>query len=82
MPTTITTQRGITAKVIAAIKHWQTPPWRRPVSDLVNDGFPTRPTTFRPFTGAEVLLLNLAATEKGFKSKFWAAQDEWAYLDG
>jgi hypothetical protein len=34
MPTTITTQRKITVKVIAAIERGQTPPWRRPVSAL------------------------------------------------
>jgi antirestriction protein ArdC len=62
MPTTITTQRKNTAKVIAAIRHGQTPPWRRTVSDLVNDGFPTHPATSQPFQGMDVLLLNLAAT--------------------
>jgi antirestriction protein ArdC len=80
MPTT-TTHEEITAKVIRSIEHGQTPPWRKPLADLENSGFPTGPASLTPFKGVDVLLLNLAATEKGLGSKFWASRQEWADLD-
>ena len=81
MPTTLTNQEAITQRVIAAIESGQTPPWRRPISDRENDGFPTHPATLEPYQGVDVLMMNMAAMEKGFCSKFWAAADAWRYLD-
>jgi antirestriction protein ArdC len=81
MPTTNTIHEEITAKIITAIEQGQTPPWRRPISDFENDGFPTRPATMKPFGGVDVLLLNLSAQERGFHSRFWGTEQEWVYLD-
>lgn len=82
MPTMLTSHETITQRVIAAIENGQTPPpWRRPISDRENDGFPTHPATLNPYKGVDVLLLNLSAMEQGFCSKFWASQDAWGYLD-
>ncbi len=78
--TKTTIPERITTKIIAAIKRGQVPPWRRPTSDFENDGFPTHPATLKPFAGVDVLLTNMAATEKGHRSKFWASEDEWRYL--
>jgi antirestriction protein ArdC len=71
----------ITQRVIGTIEQGQVPPWRRPISDFENDGFPTHPSTLRPFKGVNALLMNMAATAKGFRSKFWANEDGWRYLD-
>jgi antirestriction protein ArdC len=81
MPTTTATHEEIAAKIIQSIEQAQSPPWRRPIPDLENAGFPTRPATLQPFKGVDVLLLNMAATEKGLSSKLWASEQEWAYLD-
>ncbi len=81
MPSTATSHEAIPQRLIAAIEQGQVPPWRRPISDRENDGFPTHPTTLEPYRGVDVLLLNMAMTEKGYSSKFWAGVDEWAYLD-
>jgi antirestriction protein ArdC len=80
MPTTTTHHEEITARIIEAIEQGQTPPLRRRIADHENAGFPTRPATLQPFEGADVLILDIAATENGFNSKFWACAREWAYL--
>ena len=77
---TTTIHEEISQRVIGAIERGQVPPWRREVSDLENDGFPTHPATHKPFKGVDVLLMNMAATVKGFLSKFWGSEQEWAYL--
>lgn len=81
MPTTFTSHETITQRVIAAIESGQTPPWRRPISDRENDGFPTHSTTFKPYQGVDVLTMNMAAMEKGFHSKFWGTEQDWSLLD-
>jgi antirestriction protein ArdC len=82
MQTTMTsTQEAITQRVIQAIEDGQTPPWRRPISDRENDGFPTHPITLKPYQGVDALMMNLSAMEEGFRSKFWGGADEWRYLD-
>src|SRR5947209_12524011 len=80
--TTTSIHEAITQRVIQAIEDGQTPPpWRRPISDRENDGFPTHPVTLKPFGGVDVLLLNISAMEKGLRSKFWASEESWGYLD-
>lgn len=82
MPTATINHEAITQRLIGAIEQGQTPPWRKPWQpDLENSGFPTHPATLRPYQGVDVLLLNLAAKEKGLHSKFWASEDGWRYLD-
>lgn len=81
MLATIKHHANVNAKIIAAIERGQTPPWRRPISDRENDGFPTHPRTLVPFRGVNVLLLNTSATEQGFRSRFWGTEAEWAKLD-
>jgi antirestriction protein ArdC len=77
---TKTVNEKITARIIAAIAKGQTPPWRRPIFDFENDGFPTHPATPTPFRGVNVLLLNISATERGYRSKFWSSEQEWRTL--
>jgi antirestriction protein ArdC len=78
MLATTTIHEEITAKIIATIEHGQVPPWRKPWRpDLAISGFPGDPY---PFTGIAVLLLNMAATEKGLKSSFWQNETAWEKL--
>jgi antirestriction protein ArdC len=72
MPPATNIHEAITQRVIQAIENGAAPPWRRPISDRENDGFPTHPATLKPYQGVDVLLLNMAAMEKGLSSKFWA----------
>jgi antirestriction protein ArdC len=81
MLSTTTIHEEITQRVIEAIENCKIPPWRRPLSDLENDGFPTYPTTLRPHMGVNVLLMNISVTAKGFHSKFWGTEQEWLDLD-
>lgn len=81
MLTTTINHEAITQRVIGAIENGQTPPWRRPISDRENDGFPTHPITLKPYHGVDVLLLNISAMPKGLFSKFWATEEGWRYLD-
>lgn len=82
MQTTMTsTYEAVTQRIIQAIDQGQTPPWRRPISDRENDGFPTHPATLKPYQGVDALLLNMAAMEKKLFSKFWATKEAWRYLD-
>lgn len=79
MLATTTIHEEITEKIVAAIEHGQIPPpWRKPWRpDLEISGFPGDPY---PFTGIAVLLLNMAATERGLKSSFWQTQAAWEKL--
>jgi antirestriction protein ArdC len=81
MITTTSIHEGINQRVIEAIEHRQTPPWRRPLADRENEGFPTHPITLKPYQGVDVLLANMAASSKGFHSKYWASEAAWGYLD-
>jgi antirestriction protein ArdC len=80
MPTTITIQEEITARIIEAIERGQIPPWRRRISDPENSCFPTRAASRKPFVGVDALILNMSATRHDFHSKFWGSEPEWAYL--
>jgi len=76
---TTTIHERVAAKIIAAIEKGQIP-WRKPWQpDLDNSGFPCDSI---PFTGISVLLLNLAATEKGLHSKYWTTRVAWEKLGG
>lgn len=80
MLATVSIHEEITQRVIAAIEDGQLPPWRKPWRpDLEITGFPCDPY---PFTGIAVLLLNMAATEKGLHSKFWQTQPAWEKVGG
>jgi len=81
MLTTAASHEQVTGRIIKAIADCQTPPWRRPISDRENDGFPTCAATMRPFSGVNVLLLILSAQEQGFHSRFWSSENDWASLD-
>jgi antirestriction protein ArdC len=77
---TTTIHEKITVEIVKAIERGQCPPWRKPWrNDLENTGFPCDLT---PFTGISVLLLNMAASEKGFNSKFWQTQPAWEAIGG
>lgn len=57
------------------------PPWMIPtcLSDP-SAGFPTNAHTQKVFTGINPLLLNLAASERGYSSKWWGTYSQWRKL--
>lgn len=83
MQTTKTSiHEAITQRVIEAIEQGQTPPWRKAWQpDVENSGHPINIFSM-PFTGIAVLMLNMAADEKGLASKFWTTQSAWESFGG
>jgi antirestriction protein ArdC len=69
----------ITARIIAALKAG-TPPWRKPWSDRNNTGSPANVVSHRPYSGVNPLLLDLAAQERGWTSRWWGTWNQWKSL--
>ena len=57
-------------------------PWHRPWFPSANSGFHSNIITRRRYSGVNPLLLQIAALECGFQSKWWASAEEWASLGG
>lgn len=56
-------------------------PWQIPWNSDPNAGIPSRPASWelsrKKYFGIDVLLLQSAALQKGFHSKYWARIEEW-----
>src|SRR5262245_28597416 len=63
-------RESIMERIIEALKAG-TPPWRKPWSSLTNTGFAANVISRRVYTGINPLLLDLTATERGYKSRWW-----------
>ena len=63
--------KALTVKIIKALQSGVAP-WRIPWTGFENTGFPCEVGTGQPFRGVNALLLNLAAMEQGFQSRWWA----------
>jgi len=65
-------RQTITNTIIDALKNGGLPPWRRPWTDDKNaPGLNTSLSTGNPYRGINQLLLQVAAMNGGFKSKWW-----------
>jgi antirestriction protein ArdC len=69
----------ITARIVAALQAG-TAPWRKPWSDRGNTGSPANVISRRPYSGINPLLLDLAAQERGWTSRWWATYNQWRSL--
>lgn len=72
-------RQQITAKIIEALKGGMAP-WRRPWRS--NSGTSTNAISSKVYRGINVLLLELAAVEHGYESKWWASYRQWRSLGG
>jgi antirestriction protein ArdC len=69
-PTEIRTQ--ITSEIVESLKNGNLPPWRRPWSNDPNaPGLHTSLSTGNPYRGINQILLQLAASEGKFQSRWW-----------
>ena len=69
-------RRRVTSEIVAALREG-TMPWRRPWSDLENTGLPTSVLTEEPYSGVNFWTLQLAASRRGFTSKWWGTFNAW-----
>ena len=71
--------KALTVKIIKALQSGVAP-WRIPWTGFENTGFPCEVGTGQPFRGVNALLLNLAAMEQGFQSRWWATVEDWTRI--
>ena len=72
-------RQQITEKIIEAIRNG-TPPWRKGWRNDANCGTPSNALSNRSYRGINILLLELAALEHGYESKWWASYRQWQTL--
>ena len=71
----------ITNQIVAALEAG-VPPWRKPWSNHSNSGAPTNASTKRRYSGVNPMVLELASSRHGFRSKYWATFRQWQSLGG
>jgi antirestriction protein ArdC len=69
-------RRRVTNEIVAALREG-TMPWPRPWSDLENTGLATSVLTEEPYSGVNFWTLQLAASRRGFTSKWWGTFNAW-----
>lgn len=74
-------RQRITDKIVEALKSGAAP-WRRPWKSEGNSGTPSNAVSSKHYRGINILLLQLAALEHGFGSKWWASYRQWRALGG
>lgn len=74
-------RRRITAEIAKALQAGVIP-WRMPWHGPSRARPPYNVVTRKPYTGIDLLLLQLAALRKGYRLKGWATQEEWHSLLG
>src|SRR4051812_13716669 len=76
-------RQKITDQIIAALSDGtKLPPWRKPWRTDANAGHPTNFVSKRGYTGVNPLLLDIAASRHGLKSKWWGTFRQWQGLGG
>ncbi len=71
--------RDVTGRIIAALEAG-TVPWQQPWDPAL--GRPASMSTRKPYRGVNVLLLGLAAEERGYQSRWWGTYRQIAGLGG
>ncbi len=69
----------VNGKIIEALAKGLTP-WKKPWVASKNAGNPANAVSGRSYRGINPLLLELAAMDKGFKSKWWGTYRQWQGL--
>jgi antirestriction protein ArdC len=73
-------RQQITNTIIDALKNGGLPPWRKPWSDDPNaPSLHTSLSTGSPYRGINQLLLQIAAMNHGYKSKWWGTYNQVAF---
>jgi hypothetical protein len=71
----------ITAQIVDALSKG-TVPWRKPWRSDKNAEHPANAVSRKAYTGVNPLLLQMAADQHGFTSRFWATYRQWQQLGG
>lgn len=79
MPSQQQIRQQITERIVTAIEHGVLP-WRRPWRVSANTGRPTNVVSRNNYNGVNPLLLQIAAMQHGFASKWWATYQQWQQL--
>ena len=79
MPSQKQIREEITHRIVAAIEQGVLP-WRRPWRVSPNAGRPANVISRNTYNGVNPLLLEIAAMEKGFSSKWWGTFRQWSEL--
>lgn len=75
------TRRRVSAKIAAALQAGLIP-WRMPWHGPSRAMPPYNVVTRKPYTGIDLLLLQLASLREGYRLKGWATEKEWHSLLG
>jgi antirestriction protein ArdC len=57
-------------------------PWSRPARMGFACGLPVNARTGRSYTGMLAWLLEIAAIERGYRSRYWGTTEDWSTLGG
>lgn len=76
MPTQIEIRKQVTDRIVSALEKG-IKPWVRPWSIDGNMGHPTSFATKKRYNGINPILLDLAALEKGYESRYWGTFGQW-----
>lgn len=79
MPSPTEIRKQLTEKIIAAIEKGIRP-WRKTWVSPKNTGRAANVVSGRAYTGINPLLLQIAALEHGFKSRWWGTYVQWQQL--
>lgn len=74
-------RRRVTDQIVEAVRRG-CPPWKKPWCPQKNAGHPANVVTERSYSGVNPLLLNVAASRHGFRSRWWATFNQWTQLGG
>jgi antirestriction protein ArdC len=79
MPTQQQIRQNITERIVTAIEQGVLP-WRRPWRTSANAGHAVNVISKKAYHGVNPLLLQIAAMQHGFASKWWATYQQWQQL--
>ena len=79
MPTQQQIRQEITSRIVAALESGVSP-WRRPWRTSKNSGRAANVISKQPYHGVNPLLLEIAAMQHSFQSRWWATYQQWATL--
>jgi antirestriction protein ArdC len=80
MPTQVEIQKQITNRILEGLKNGVVP-WRKTWRPDKNSGAPTNVISHRPYSGCNILLLDLVAISRGYTSRHWGTFEQWKSLD-
>jgi antirestriction protein ArdC len=72
-------RKRVTDEIVSALREG-TMPWRKPWSNLDNTGLPSSILSKEPYGGTNFWSLQLAASRRGFTSKWWGTFNAWRSL--